>query len=593
MAPWGGIFDFNFDGKTSWDEQALGLMIINECMKEDRDDDDSSFSSSGIFSSGADHSWRSLYDYDVETGIDPEDYETEDEYIEALNAARTAWRDYRFYDPETGIDPEDYETEEEFEEALAEAKRTCGIASDNISIPISLSVSVTYPGQEALDAIKRDAYPDERSYEAARYLCDLEQGTAWVLEDTDVEEEKERCRFILARPCLAAHYLTAYNGYILAQAVRDHFTLPIEVEPEDTESKLSLDDLISEVAEEDSALALDIWAWCIKEFGPHRKYLRHKWSLYGGILGRLEEYPEEFRKLAINKLGTDTGFAKGVLTDNPDIPYGIADCITTALENGSFQEAQIMFVATVTNPVLKGKDIEAIINSVLCGISNYEELESMELFQKFMMPIIKKINNKRIQRLVPQFMKTVTDYISSVERTVEKYQYSRRYAWRKTCADGTPYDLDPLDFETEEAYNKAIQEEKYRWRFWHRNSPRYGLDVNDFETEAEYLKAFEERKAAEQQVQREQRARQHTPQTDPQPLTDKTVYSFCGVMFNGTARPYHYLTGGLEVNIGDQVVVPSSRPEGESVGTVVSVSKHLRASAPFPVDKAKTILRKL
>ena len=27
MAPWGGIFDFNFDGKTSWDEQAFGLMI--------------------------------------------------------------------------------------------------------------------------------------------------------------------------------------------------------------------------------------------------------------------------------------------------------------------------------------------------------------------------------------------------------------------------------------------------------------------------------------------------------------------------------------------------------------------------------------
>ena len=590
MAPWGGIFDFNFDGKTSWDEQALGLMIINECMKEDRDDDDSSFSSSGIFSSGADHSWRSLYDYDVETGIDPEDYETEDEYLEALNAARTAWRDYRFYDPETGIDPEDYETEEEFEEALAEAKRTCGIASDNISIPISLSVSVTYPGQEALDAIKRDAYPDERSYEAARYLCDLEQGTAWVLEDTDVEEEKERCRFILARPCLAAHYLTAYNGYILAQAVRDHFTLPIEVEPEDTESKLSLDDLISEVAEEDSALALDIWAWCIKEFGPHRKYLRHKWSLYGGILGRLEEYPEEFKKLAINKLGTDTGFAKGVLTDNPDIPYGIADCITTALENGSFQEAQIMFVATVTNPVLRGKDIEAIINSVLCGISNYEELESMELFQKFMMPIIKKINNKRIQRLVPQFMKTVTDYISSVERTVEKYQYSRRYAWRKTCADGKPYDLDPLDFETEEEYNKAIQDEKYRWRRWHREAARYGLDVNSFETEDEYEKALHEKQAIERQ---ERLAQRQASYIDPLASTDKTIYEFCGVSFGNHSHPYHYLTGGVDVSIGDQVEVPSNRPEGVNIGTVVSVSKHLRSSAPYPVDRAKTILRKI
>lgn len=590
MAPWGGIFDFNFDGKTSWDEQALGLMIINECMKEDSDDDDFSFSSSGIFSSGTDHSWRSMYDYDVETGIDPEDYETEDEYLEALNAARTAWRDYRFYDPETGIDPEDYETEEEFEEALAEAKRTCGIASDNISIPISLSVSVTYPGQEALDAIKRDAYPDERSYEAARYLCDLEQGTAWVLEDTDVEEEKERCRFILDRPCLAAHYLTAYNGFVLAQAVRDHFALPIEVEPEDAESKLSIDELISEVAEEDSALALDIWVWCIKEFGPHRKYLRHQWSLYGGILGRLKEYPEEFKKLAIKKLGTDTSFAKGVLTDNPDTPYGIADCITTALEIGNFQEAQIMFVATVTNPLLKGKDIEAIINSVLCGISNYEELETMELFQKFLMPIIKKINNKRIQRLVPQFKKTIADYINSVERTVEKYQYSRRYAWRKTCTDGKPYDLDPLGFDTEEAYNKAIQDEKYRWRQWHREASRYGLNVNAFETEDEYEKAIREKQAVERQ---ERLAQRQSAYADPLADTDKTVYGFCGVSFGNHPRPYHYLTGGMEVSIGDQVEVPSSRPEGVNVGTIVSVSKHLRSSAPFPVDKAKTILRKI
>ncbi|MBQ8807570.1 MAG: hypothetical protein IJZ68_14245 [Bacteroidaceae bacterium] len=623
MAPWGGIFDFNFDGKTSWDEQALGFMIINECMKEDSDDDDSSFVGSGIFSSGVDHSWRSLYDYDLETGIDPNDYETEDEYQEALNSAKYAWRDYHFLDIETGIDPEDYETEEEFEEALAEAQGVWkekyrynpaitldpddfeteeefqsalsgadaeGSADGSISIPIKLSVSVSYPGQETLEAIKRDAYPDDRSYEAARYMCDLEQGTAWILEDTDVEAEKERCRFILDRPCLAAHYLTPYNGFILAQAVRDHFTLPIEVAPEDTESKLSLDDLISEVAEEDSALALDIWVWCIKEFGPHQKYLRHKWSLYGGILGRLDEYPEEFRQLVVKKLGTDTDFAKGVLTDNPDIPYGIADCITTALENGSFQEAQIMFVATVTNPVLRGKDIEAIINSVLCGISNYEELESMELFQKFMMPIIKKINNKRIQRLVPQFMKTVTDYISSVERTVEKYQYSRRYAWRKTCADGKPYDLDPLDFETEEEYNKAIQDEKYHWRRWHREASRYGLDVNSFETEDEYETALHEKQAIERQ---ERLAQRQASYVDPLASTDKAIYEFCGVSFGNHSHPYHYLTGGVDVSIGDQVEVPSNRPEGVNIGTVVSVSKHLRSSAPYPVDRAKTILRKI
>ena len=210
--------------------------------------------------------------------------------------------------------------------------------------------------------------------------------------------------------------------------------------------------------------------------------------------------------------------------------------------------------------------------------------------QKFMMPIIKKINNKRIQRLVPQFMKTVTDYISSVERTVEKYQYSRRYAWRKTCADGKPYDLDPLDFETEEEYNKAIQDAKYRWRRWHREASRYGLDVNSFETEEEYEKVLREKQAIERQ---ERLAQRQASYIDPLASTDKAIYEFCGVSFGNHSHPYHYLTGGIDVSIGDQVEVPSNRPEGVSIGTVVSVSKHLRSSAPYPVDRAKTILRKI
>lgn len=589
MAPWGGIFDFNWDGKTSWDEEWLGMMIINECMKEDSDSDDSSFSSPVLFSSGVDHSWRQMYDYDFETGIDPADYETEEEYLEALAEAKTAWRMNYDYDPETGLDPEDYESEEDFLEA--QAGLMAAVPADSVvTTPIQLSVSITYPGQEALEAIKRDAYPDERSFEAARYLCDLEQGTAWVLADTDVDAEKERCRFILDRPCLAAHYLTAYNGYILTQAVKDHFSLPIEVAPEDTDSKLSIDDLISEVAEEDSSLALDIWVWCIKEFGPHRKHLRHPWCLYGGILSNLNEYPEDFQKLAIKKLGTDTDFAKSVLTDNPDIPYGVADCIAISLENGDFQEAQIMFVAAVTNPLLNGKDIEAIISSVQSLIANYEELESMEGFQKYLIPIIKKINNKRIQRLIPQFTKAVTEYINAVERSVEKYQYSRRYAWRTTCADGKPYDLDPLDYETEDEYNKAIYDEKYGWRRWHTEASRYGLDVNAFETEDDYEKALHEKQAIERQ---ERLAQRQAAQVDPLLNTDKSLFNFCGVSFGNHTRPYYYLTGDIDVEIGDQVEVPSSRSERANVGTVVSIGKYLRSSAPFPVDHAKTIVRKL
>ena len=131
---------------------------------------------------------------------------------------------------------------------------------------------------------------------------------------------------------------------------------------------------------------------------------------------------------------------------------------------------------------------------------------------------------------------------------------------------------------------------KYRWRRWHREASRYGLDVNAFETEDEYAKALQEKQAIERQERLVQR---QTAYADPLADTDKTVYDFCGVSFGNHSRPYHYLTGGVEVSIGDQVEVPSNRPEGVNVGTVVSVSKHLRSSAPFPVDKAKTIIRKI
>lgn len=33
----GGAFDFNGDGKTTFDEEFLGLMIIDECEREDRE----------------------------------------------------------------------------------------------------------------------------------------------------------------------------------------------------------------------------------------------------------------------------------------------------------------------------------------------------------------------------------------------------------------------------------------------------------------------------------------------------------------------------------------------------------------------------
>ena len=66
--------------------------------------------------------------------------------------------------------------------------------------------------------------------------------------------------------------------------------------------------------------------------------------------------------------------------------------------------------------------------------------------------------------------------------------------WRLFAEDGTEYDLDPEDFETEEEYEEALEEAKHGWRTFAEDGMDYDLDPEDFETEEEYEEALEEAK---------------------------------------------------------------------------------------------------
>lgn len=68
------------------------------------------------------YAWRLNCEDGSEYDISPDDYETRDEYHEALHLEKYAWRDYCNDGSAFGIDPEDYETEEEYEDALEYAK---------------------------------------------------------------------------------------------------------------------------------------------------------------------------------------------------------------------------------------------------------------------------------------------------------------------------------------------------------------------------------------------------------------------------------------------------------------------------------------
>lgn len=69
------------------------------------------------------YAWRLNCEDGSKYGIFPEDYETREEYHEAIHREKYAWRDWCEDGSELGIDPDDYETEDEYEEALEEARQ--------------------------------------------------------------------------------------------------------------------------------------------------------------------------------------------------------------------------------------------------------------------------------------------------------------------------------------------------------------------------------------------------------------------------------------------------------------------------------------
>ncbi|MCD8322247.1 MAG: hypothetical protein LUC89_05095 [Oscillospiraceae bacterium] len=285
-------------------------------------------------------------------------------------------------------------------------------------------------------------------------------------------------------------------------------------------------------------------------------------------------------------MAVNPDFLTGVLEKNPGFPSA-AKYIAYALGHEQADLAESMFRSAIAHPDGNGKELDDFIGRILSACENWNELETMEAFKFHILPIIAQIEDKRIQRLFPRIQERIDSYIHSVESTCEQYRYSRRFVWRKTCEDGSEYGIDPLDYETEEEYNEAILQRKYGWREWRsQQAKQYGLNVTDYETDGAFMAALTE-------AQRKEDARRFKrTETDPLADTDMTVYTFCGVTFPNSSQIYHYRTDDDSLTVGDMVVVPVGRDGREEVAEIVTVEKHRRKTAPYPVDKAKLIKRR-
>ncbi len=114
--------------------------------------------------------------------------------------------------------------------------------------------------------------------------------------------------------------------------------------------------------------------------------------------------------------------------------------------------------------------------------------------------------------------------------------YSDDGEWRLFCEDGSEYDLDPEDYETEKPYKHREYSKSNIW---------------------------------------------------------SEIYIYCGVIFSFSPKIYFYRTNDTSMKIGDTVIALVGAERDEAEGKVVSVGEYVRVAVPYPVGKTKFILRKV
>lgn len=532
----------------------------------------------------AKNEWQRKYKDRLIYPLDPENYETEEGYLQDLDDLKYGWREEceegRIY----GVDPTKYETEEEYEEALENAKRVY--------------------------------YGTERKYEAALRLKDIQDGYCRRYDKETREKWVARATFILNNPdVLAANYLTIDGGFLYAQAIKEHFSLPVVYGDEDGEVEIEIGDALEEIAERDPQLAFDAWTWCIRVFGPFNVYEEEK-GCVTSILNMLDALPADFVEKTIDLLHQDR--------DVLDLYLGRKDCSWVAvglMVSRLLQKDDIETATYIADSFCKrgAKDVASFAGWMIRDSYEIESIEALERERDHILPIVEQLAYPSIQKAIPRWKREIDDKIDKLEYLCDKYAFTRRYAWRANCRDGSEYDLNPLEYETEEAYSRDLDEaieEAHSTQKQGLMSQSVGNDSSKNETKADQKakrpvtkgeNANKERPRISPQLQKKideaiqiklaqnnnGREPQRTNTRDPFAADDNTEYTFCGVRFLSGSKVYQYRTDDKTITVGDRVIVPVGTEGKEVVAIVEAVKQYTRAHAPYPLNEVKKIIRKL
>lgn len=327
---------------------------------------------------------------------------------------------------EFGIDPYDYDTEEEYEEALQEAdfaaQRDYWDSLEYEADPGTLGEEEGY-GQEYgedwddedddYDDEQEEMYPgyDEEGYEGAGMI------NITVTFSVEDEMQKKREKFCRQEHLIAARYLTLEGNFLFAQAIKDHFPVPCTLPEETTKREIRLDEILRKIARYDEDLSIRIWDWCIDHFLPYKEYdYLASDELGENVLLELYEFPKGFTEKLVCYLKEHPDFARK-LTDTSDEPlFGMSDLISAVLRSREFSVADILFIGELEKAKGKWQLVNELAERVISSSINYEEKESIEYVRDHFLPLIAEIQDGMVQEEMPEWERKIAEYMEHMER---------------------------------------------------------------------------------------------------------------------------------------------------------------------------------
>lgn len=350
-----------------------------------------------------------------EYGIDPDDYIIREEYEDAVFEAKYGWRD----DVEAGcdydLDPNDFETEDEYNNALEQAVFEAENPENNeqeseLIIPIKIVWGGSLDSQNEDEEITYKTGIEFRKNQAREYLRFVESAK-WY----DDKEKINRCKFIVEDSCVAARYLSTNGIYLYAQAVRDYFKLPFDIPEEWDTVKVDFGTLLRDLVEDDALYAIDVWEWCLDTFMPYIQYGEYKNDLTHAILIDMSNFVEEFPGNIVEHMMKNPSFIEKLVLQCTDTLWCIEDFVTIALEGRHIEIAKRVMKCAFINEHNSIYDKVRFIESCIEECSNWNEVETIKLFQEHVFPIVFSETDVRIKNKIPRWEQEIQDYIASVE----------------------------------------------------------------------------------------------------------------------------------------------------------------------------------